>query len=91
MIPTVRNNQNRLPGIFGDLFDNDGFNIYKLFHSHTPAINVIESDKGYKVELAAPGMSKDDFKITINDNYLIVAMEKKEEKKQEDFVQGSLF
>ena len=82
MIPTVRNNQNRLPGIFGDLFDNDGFNIYKLFHSHTPAINVIESEKEYKLELAAPGMSKDDFKITINDNYLIVAMEKKEEKKE---------
>ena len=83
MIPTIRKNQNWLPGIFSDFFDNDGLNINRLIHSHTPAINVIESDKEYKLELAAPGMSKDDFKITINDNNLIVAMEKKEEKKDE--------
>ena len=46
---------------------------------NTPAINVIETDKEYKLELAAPGMCKDDFKIHINkDGNLVIEMEKKE-------------
>ena len=46
-----------------------------------PAINVIESDKDYKVEVAAPGMTKEDFKIHINeDNDLVISMEKKNRK-----------
>ena len=49
------------------------------------AINIIESDTDYKVELAAPGMTKDDFSVKIDaDNQLVVSMEKKEEHKDED-------
>eukprot|EP01110_Echinostelium_bisporum_P013042 TRINITY_DN8267_c0_g1_i1.p1 TRINITY_DN8267_c0_g1~~TRINITY_DN8267_c0_g1_i1.p1 ORF type:complete len:133 (-),score=17.58 TRINITY_DN8267_c0_g1_i1:63-413(-) len=45
-----------------------------------PAINVLESDKDYKVELAAPGLCKDDFEININnDGDLTIKMEKKED------------
>ena len=50
-----------------------------------PAINVIESDKDYKVEVAAPGMTKEDFKIHINeDNDLVISMEKKTESTEGD-------
>jgi HSP20 family protein len=50
-----------------------------------PAINVKETDKAYIVELAAPGMKKEDFNVHINDEgNLIVKMEQKEEKKDED-------
>lgn len=43
-----------------------------------PAINVIESEKEYKVEVAAPGMTKEDFNIRIDeDNNLVISMEKK--------------
>ena len=80
MVPSVRKNQNWLPSIFNDFFDYDGFNINRLVHTHTPAINVIETESDYKVELAAPGMSKEDFKISVDDNHLVVSMEKKEEK-----------
>ncbi len=46
-----------------------------------PAINVIETDKEYKVEVAAPGMTREDFDIRLtDDNRLVVTMEKKEEK-----------
>lgn len=86
MIPTIRRTQNNwLPSIFNDLFDYDGFNSFnKLANTTSPAINVIETEKEYKVELAAPGMSKEDFNIRINDeNQLVVAMEKKEEHKDE--------
>lgn len=50
-----------------------------------PAINVKESDKAYTVELAAPGMKKEDFNVHINDEgNLIIKMESKSEKKDED-------
>jgi HSP20 family protein len=50
-----------------------------------PAINVKESDKEYTVELAAPGMKKEDFNVHINDEgNLIIKMEQKQEKKEED-------
>ena len=49
-----------------------------------PAINVQESDKDYTVELAAPGLSKDDFDVNINsDGDLTIKMEKKAEEKEE--------
>ena len=44
-----------------------------------------ESDKAYIVELAAPGMKKEDFNVHINDEgNLVVKMESKTEKKDED-------
>ena len=49
-----------------------------------PAINVIESEKDYKVEVAAPGMTKEDFNVRIDeDNNLVISMEKKSESKEE--------
>ena len=53
--------------------------------SSAPAINVKENDKEYVVELAAPGMSKEEFRVHINEqNQLVVSMEKKNEQKEED-------
>lgn len=81
MLPTVRKTQNWLPLLFNDFFETDGFG--KL-GSTAPAINVIESDKEYQIELAAPGMSKEDFTIRVdNENQLIISMEKKEEHNDE--------
>ena len=49
-----------------------------------PAINVIENEKDYKVELAAPGMTNNDFKVSVDEsNNLVICMEKKDEKKEE--------
>ena len=54
--------------------------------SLTPVkINVLEDDKEYKVELAAPGMKKEDFNVNINhEGNLVIKMESKLEKKDED-------
>lgn len=80
MMP-VRRTQNWLPSIFNDFLDNDWM---VKANATAPAINVIESDTDYKVEVAAPGMNKEDFHIHINeDNDLVISMEKKEEKKEE--------
>ena len=83
MMPTRKyNNQNWIPSIFNDFFDNDWM---VKANATAPAINVIESDKDYKVEVAAPGMTKEDFKIHINeDNDLVISMEKKTESTEGD-------
>ena len=50
-----------------------------------PAINVKENDKEYEVELAAPGTTKDDFKVNVDkDGNLTIKMEHKDEKKDEN-------
>ena len=80
MMP-VRRTQNWLPSIFNDFFDNDW--MIKA-NATAPAINVIESDKDYKVEVAAPGMTKEDFNVHIDEeNNLVISMEKKTENKEE--------
>ncbi len=82
MMPVSRNNQTWLPDVFNDFFNNDWMVPAK---ATAPAINVIENDKNYKIELAAPGMVKDDFKISVDeDNNLVISMEKKHEAKDEN-------
>ena len=77
----VRRTQNWLPSIFNDFFDNEWMT---RANATAPAINVIESEKDYKVEVAAPGMTKEDFNVRIDeDNNLVITMEKKVENKEE--------
>lgn len=81
MIPAKRN-EGWLPEMFRDFFDN---NWMLKANATAPAINVIENDKDYKVEVVAPGMTKDDFKVTLDDaNNLLIEMEKKSETSAED-------
>ena len=78
----ARRNQNWLPDVFNTLFDTD---IMPKFNATAPAINVIEKEKEYDVELAAPGMTKDDFKVTLDEEEnLVVALEKKTENNEEN-------
>ena len=84
MLPSRRNDQNWLPSMFNDFFSEE----WPLMHNTnaaTPAINVLEDEKGYHVEVAAPGMTKDDFSIHVNDqDELVILVEKKEEKNDKD-------
>ncbi len=81
MLPVMRRNS-WLPEVFNDFFDTD---FMPKANATAPAINVIESDNEYKVEVAAPGMCKEDFDININQNGdLTIKMESKREKKEED-------
>lgn len=87
MVP-VRRNQNWLPSIFNDFLGNDW--LAERHNTTAPAVNIIEDENEYKVEVAAPGMTKEDFKVHINeDNELIVTMEKKAEQKEEDKKKGT--
>ena len=82
MVP-VRRNQNWLPSIFNDFLNNDW--LMERRNTTAPAVNILENDDEYKIEVAAPGMTKEDFKVHINeDNELIISMEKRSEEKDEE-------
>ena len=53
-------------------------------NSLMPAMNVKEHNEDFEIEFAAPGFSKKDFEVTINDNILTVSGEKKHEKEEKE-------
>ena len=80
MLPVMRNSW--MPEVFNDFFDTD---FMPRTNATAPAINVKESEKDYTVELAAPGLTKDDFNVNIdNDGNLHIKIENKSNKKDED-------
>ena len=84
MLPTTKRQNNWLPTIFNDFFNDDWFPMRSIA-ANTPAINVKENDKAFLVEIAAPGMTKDDFRVHVNDqDQLVISVEKKQEDKEED-------
>jgi HSP20 family protein len=64
--------------------DDDGF-FPTVFRERTvPAVNVSEDDKIFKVEMAAPGLKRDDFHVSIERNMLVIKSEIEEEKEVEE-------
>lgn len=73
---------------FNDFFNRDVFD-WSLRHfsgpnSTLPSINVKETPDEFEVEMAAPGMEKDDFKIELNSGMLTISSEKKQETTVEE-------
>lgn len=78
----MRRTNDWMPNVFNDFFDTD---FMPRINATAPAINVIETEKDYKVELAAPGMRKDDFQVHINnEGNLSIKMESKKENEQKE-------
>ena len=78
----LKNNANPF---FNDVFDsilNDNFLSDKLV-SRTPAVNIAENDNEFHIELAIPGLKKEDFKINLDKNVLTISAEKKAENNTE--------
>ncbi len=48
-----------------------------------PAVNIIEDEKGVEIDVAAPGLKKDDFEIKVEDNILTISAHKEQEKLEE--------
>ncbi len=68
--------------VFDNLF-NDNFISDRLV-SRVPAVNISESEKSFKIEMAAPGLDKSDFKINVDKNLITISAEKKEEQVSEE-------
>src|SRR5215204_6870244 len=75
---------NPLPALFDDFFNRDSFNLGNSNFSDTnttiPAVNIKETGENYEVEVAAPGMTKKDFKVELDGNLLTISSEKRNER-----------
>ena len=75
-----------LSNFFDDFFTKDLFNWPSNSSTGTtiPSVNIYETDGEFHVEMAAPGMSKNDFSIELDNNTLTISSQKKDEKVEED-------
>ncbi len=88
MLPTIVRKRNLEVPSFVDEFFNDSFLPRFLdwgpsYKSSTlPSVNVEETEKEYRIEVAAPGLEKKDMKISVNDGVLTISSEKKNENEE---------
>ncbi|HOF55361.1 MAG TPA: Hsp20/alpha crystallin family protein [Prolixibacteraceae bacterium] len=77
-----------LPSFWDNLFTRDlmdwGSSNFSSTNTTLPALNVKETDDAFEIEVAAPGMNKNDFKVNLENNLLTITSEKKEEKEEEE-------
>lgn len=91
----IKRNGNQMPGFnrsfFDDIFGRELFNWENNNFSTTsttlPSVNIKETTDTYEVEVAAPGLAKSDFKVTLDGNLLTISSEKQSQKgnEQENF------
>ena len=73
---------NWLPSVFNDFFGNEWM---ENSSKSVPAINIQQNENGFTVEVAAPGMTKEDCVVRIDeDNNLVISFEKKNEQEEKD-------
>jgi HSP20 family protein len=69
--------------LLSDFFDGDRyFDADWLRKQSVPAVNVKELDNRYEIDIAAPGLSKNDFNVTVDNGILTISAEKREEKEE---------
>tara|TARA_B100001027_G_scaffold36520_2_gene22633 strand:+ start:15744 stop:16166 length:423 start_codon:yes stop_codon:yes gene_type:complete len=67
------NNNNVFPSLMNEFFNDDfGMNLFNRSHS-VPSVNSIENNDSFEIDLAVPGMNKDDFTIELNDKILVIS------------------
>ena len=71
-----------LDGFFGDDFFRPAFQD-KLFGGNSPAVNVVETPEGFRIDLAAPGLRKSDFKLALDKDVLTIKVEKIESSEED--------
>ena len=81
MLPTITKRSFR-PFYMPNLFDDDFFPVLSNRTSSTPAVNIREDDKNFVLELAVPGIEKNDLKIDINEDVLTISSESKNETEE---------
>lgn len=85
MLPRLRTSIN-LPSLLEDFFGDSLINRFFNWDEYKtiPAVNIIEGKDEYKIEVAAPGLSKEDFKVEVDGNILTISSEKEEKKESKD-------
>lgn len=84
LMPSLVDNLLETSGFFSpSIFDLDGGRSDASGASLMPDANIVENEKDFRIELAAPGLEKKDFKIEVSNGILSVSAEKEEEQKEE--------
>jgi len=90
MSSLMRRNRNLLPS-FSRLWDDDDFfarglnwavSNFSDTDTTVPSVNIKETDDSYEVEMAAPGMKKEDFRVELDNNILSISSEKTDEREE---------
>ena len=83
MLPMVRTNW---PSLVDEFFGNDLLS--NVFDGYTginaPAVNIVEGKEDFRIEVAAPGLEKKDFKINLENNVLTISSESENKKEEKD-------
>ena len=84
MLPVFKSRT--LPGLFDEFFTGNLLPNYieEGAWKSTPAVNIYETNEKFEIEIAAPGLEKEDFKIDLKDDYLMVYSEKKDKKDEKE-------
>ncbi len=78
----IRRTNSWLPSVFNDFFGNEWM---EQSSRSVPAVNIQQNDNGFTVEVAAPGMTKEDCVVRLDDNNnLVISFEKKTEQEEKD-------
>jgi HSP20 family protein len=84
----AKRNENYFPSFFDRFINNElmDWNSSNFSSTNTslPAVNVKETNDDFLIEVAAPGMNKNDFNVSFNKNVLTISSEKKNEKNDKD-------
>ena len=79
----TKNDPFTLNSIFGDLLNFDDH--HRPEHSYSaPRANIIKTKEGYGIELAAPGYSRDEFEMSVDNGHLSIAMKTEDTKEYKD-------
>lgn len=79
MSTLVRNNHT-FPSFFDNFFGKDSTDLFAPATAGTlPSVNVLETKEGFRIEVAAPGLKKNDFKVNLDHNQLTISAEAKNE------------
>ncbi len=86
----VSTNYPTLSSLFDNMFDTEVNDWKRKNYSSTqttlPKVNILEDKDGFTVEMAVPGMQKNDFDIKLDQNLLTISSEKNDEKKEMKYV-----
>jgi len=82
----ARINRSYVPAYWDDFFNDSFFNgaspASTGCENTSPAVNVSEEENYFRIEVAAPGIAREDFKIKLENEVLSIALEEKEEKEE---------
>jgi len=77
-----------IPSLFDDFFTRDWLDSslanWRVNGATLPAVNVMETNDDFRIEVAAPGMKRSDFKVELDNNVLTISSEREDKSEEKD-------